>query len=60
MRKLIITLLVSLVIVYLAISFVEMSINPKEWHIVTRMICMAGELALLIAFYNRMRGEQSK
>lgn len=55
MRKLILTLTVSILIVYLSMSFVEMSINPVGWHLITRIVCVAGVVALLIAFYNRIK-----
>jgi len=55
MRRLTLILVVSILVVYLSMSFVEMSINPGQWHQITRIVCMAGVLALFIAFYNRIK-----
>lgn len=55
MRRLTLILVISILIVYLSMSFVEMSINPGQWHQITRIVCMAGVLALFIAFYNQIK-----
>lgn len=49
MKTLLKILLIPALICYFAFSFIQWDYNPANWHIITRYVCFAFYIVLLVA-----------